>query len=130
MCSPQRSQMILRSVGGIVRGHDGRIIYHPAIKNDSRRVNRWRDESSWSQFSLNRTNGLLQNIPFAFPCLNLRRVKLHMHRFRFFWPDAAMFCEIVCVMVNNRSTEFAPRQDVKAILRTGACTGELDENTH
>jgi hypothetical protein len=32
MCSPQRSQMILRSVGGIVRGHDGRIIYHPAIK--------------------------------------------------------------------------------------------------
>jgi hypothetical protein len=25
----------LRSVGGIVRGHDGRIIYHPAIKNNS-----------------------------------------------------------------------------------------------
>jgi hypothetical protein len=40
-------------------------------------------------------------------------VKLHVHRFRFFWPDAAMFCEKVCVMVNNRS----PLPNATATLR-------------
>jgi hypothetical protein len=36
MCSPQRSQVILRYVvGGIVRGYHGRIVRHLAIRNDS-----------------------------------------------------------------------------------------------
>ena len=83
-----------------------------------------------SQFRLHWPNGPFQNVPLAFPRCDYRGMKGTVHRFGLSGPNATMFCEILCMAVNDHSTKIAPRQNIKAITRTGGRASDLHENAH